>query len=502
MPPSHWRLPALAVVTSLLCWGILYWKSLAALVHTWNTDASFSHCFFVPLLALFVVWRQRDTLAQIHPRPAYWGASLIAVGTLLWLMGVLGYVLVLQELAAVLLLQATVLTLLGWKASRTILFPLLALFLAIPFGESLVSPLQDFTALFLVKALRISGISVLLEDRVVTTPSGVWTVAEACSGMRYLMSSVVLGLFIAYLGFRTLRKRIYILLTFTLVPVVANGLRAYGIVLLAHLTNNRLARGVDHIIYGWIFFTAISFATIAVTLRWWDGGSTKLDVAAVVSPDEAAKPKGRYFAIATLICVAVLSLGPISQLRATRSSPLPTISTAPLQVSAPWGAIPGATQDSTPFAYEGRTGFVQRYSKGPRRVDFAVAYYAVQASGVSIVAPWNIVSHRRWIAGKQHLVTVIIDGREVQVIETVIRSGTSSRIVWNWYWIAGQFTGNATTVKYSQAKMRLFGDHRAAAVVSVSAGFEENKIEATGILQDFLQHLALDQALRAATGGR
>jgi exosortase A len=501
--PLHWRPATLAVVALLACWGTLYWRSIRAIVNTWNTDATFSHGFLVPVLALLLVWRERHRLASIHPCPTYWGIVFIAVGTMLWAAGTMGYVLVLQEFAVVILLQAALLSILGWTAIRRMLFPLLFLFFAVPFGDSLVSPLQDVTATFLVQALRISGISVLLEDRIVTTPSGNWEVAEACSGMRYLVSSVVLAAFVVHLGFRKsqLHKRILVLLTFILVPIIANGLRAYGIVLLGYITNNRLARGVDHIIYGWIFFGVITFGTIALTSRWRDEIVGQSDEIATAPQDNGSRSSRWQFATAALISMTVLSVGPVLQQRTARQQ-VTTISVMPLQVSMPWRAIPGATKDWTPLAHAARSEFAQRYIQNASSVDLSIAYYSTQTGGVPITAPWNLVSDKRWVPGKLYPTTIIVDGREVRVMETVIRSAYTKRLVWNWYWVAGQFTGNATYVKYLQARTRLLGGPTVAAVVSVGASFAEDKSEATSILQDFLRHLRLDEDLRAATASR
>jgi exosortase A len=156
----------------------------------------------------------------------------------------------------------------GTVVARAMLMPLAFLMFAVPIGEGLIPKLQDFSAWFAVKMLDLSSVPVLLEGRFITVPSGRWEVAEACSGIRYLTSSVAIGFLYAGLVYRSWVRRIGFLLASTAVPILANGLRVYGIVLLAYLSGNRIAAGVDHLLYGWLFFTIVMFLLLSVG-SWW-----------------------------------------------------------------------------------------------------------------------------------------------------------------------------------------------------------------------------------------
>src|SRR6185312_10184001 len=198
------------------------------------------------------------------------GLSLLAILGVVWLIGYLGSIRTVQQFALIAIVDAAVLTVLGVVAARVLLFPLLFLFFAVPFGQSLVSPLQEITARLAVWALQLSRVPVLLEGRLITVPSGRWEVAEACSGVRYLIASVVLGSCLSYWVFRSWRRRLLLMSACILVPVIANGLRAYSIIVLSQITDGGFARRVDHIIYGWIFFTVISFLIVSLAVRWSD----------------------------------------------------------------------------------------------------------------------------------------------------------------------------------------------------------------------------------------
>src|SRR4029077_9557246 len=136
---------------------------------------------------------------------------------------------------------------------------------AVPFGEALIPPLINFTADFTVGALQLTGVPVYREGSFFTIPSGNWSVVEACSGLRYLIASFTLGALYAYLTYRSLKRRLVFIGLSIIVPVLANGVRAYLIVITGHLSDMRLAVGIDHLIYGWVFFG------IVMLLLFWIG---------------------------------------------------------------------------------------------------------------------------------------------------------------------------------------------------------------------------------------
>jgi exosortase/archaeosortase family protein len=128
----------------------------------------------------------------------------------------------------------------------------------------------EATATFTVLALQATGVPVYREGLNFVISSGNWSVVEACSGIRYLMASVCVGVLFAHLNYRSARRRLAFVVAAVLVPVVANWLRAYLIVMLGHLTNNRLAAGVDHLVYGWVFFGFVMMLMFLVGARYTD----------------------------------------------------------------------------------------------------------------------------------------------------------------------------------------------------------------------------------------
>src|SRR5262249_9527408 len=162
---------------------------------------------------------------------------------------------------------------LGAEIARSLLFPLAFLFFAVPFGAGLIPWLQDFSAWLSVRFLSLSGIPVLLEGRYINVPHGKWEVAEACSGVRYLISSLAVGFVFAGLVYRSWAHRIGFFAASAIIPILANALRIYGIVLLGYLGSERLARDADHRIAGLVFFSAIMILLFLVGIRWSEDGA-------------------------------------------------------------------------------------------------------------------------------------------------------------------------------------------------------------------------------------
>jgi exosortase/archaeosortase family protein len=200
--------------------------------------------------------------------------------------------------------------------------------------------MMDLTADFTVSALRLSGVPVYREGLNFVIPTGHWSVVEACSGVRYLMASVMVGTLFAYLNFGALRRRLLFVAVALVVPLLANWLRAYFIVMLGHLSNNKLAAGVDHLIYGWVFFGLVMFLMFAVGARFSDLPPGQAPPRA--RPAEAAPTRaGLLWLPLGLLSVSLVS-APLwlERLRGGDWQPPQALPTLPLSATSTWAAMP------------------------------------------------------------------------------------------------------------------------------------------------------------------
>ncbi|MCG5515209.1 exosortase [Ectothiorhodospira sp. 9100] len=213
-----WPLALGLLGAAFLAMLALYWPSVEKLVHIWTTSDTYAHGMVILPLSLFLAWTQRHRLAQATPNPSLLGAlAILALGAG-WFLARAADVTVVQTFVVVAMVPALVLAIMGWQVSRVIVFPLAYLFFAWPVGNFLVPVLQEYTAWFTVWMLRVSGIPTFSEGYYISIPAGDFVVAQVCSGIRYLIASVALGLVYAYLVYRSIWRRLIFVVLSIIVP--------------------------------------------------------------------------------------------------------------------------------------------------------------------------------------------------------------------------------------------------------------------------------------------
>jgi exosortase A len=239
----------------------------------------------------------------LAPRYSFLAVFLFAGVGFAWLLGEVAAVNALSQFALVAMLILAVPAVLGWGVARRIAFPLFFLFFAVPFGDFTMPKLMEWTAHFTILGLRFSGIPVHAEGLRFVIPTGSWSVVEACSGVRYLIASVTVGTLFAYLTYRSLTRRLLFVLVSFLVPIIANWARAYMIVMIGHLSGNKLAVGVDHLIYGWLFFGIVILAMFWIGARWREDEleDPPQATALTAAPALAATSRSLVAAVATVL---------------------------------------------------------------------------------------------------------------------------------------------------------------------------------------------------------
>ena len=480
----------------------LFSDTALAAVAQWKQSQTFSHCFLVFPIAIYLIWSQRAKIIGLPVSPNYWGLPILAALGIGWLLGHLGAVLVVQQLAVVGMLQVLVLTVAGWPVTRALFFPLSFLIFAVPFGEDLVPLLQDYTASFTVKALQLSGIPVFRDGWLLITPTSAWEVAEACAGIRYVIPSVILGCLFSYYGYHSWGRRLCFVLFCAFAAILANGIRAYGIVVVAHLTSNRLAIGVDHLIAGWVFHSVVVFVLFWIGLRWREPATAAIQ--SEVRAADAMAPalqvgSPRAMVLTALSGVALSALAPLAAYALFQ--PLPVLA-APLisapSVTRPWHALDGHEDGWKPNFLGADAELWKSYSSGRQRVDLFVGYYrAQQRQGAELVGALNVlIDEKDWRRSSVGSARASPDGRSVAVSETIIRSTDRIRLVWSWYWVGGRYTSNPYLVKLLEIKSLLLREQQGSAIIALAVDVNHGNVgEASETLRNLLDHTALLQAL-------
>ena len=503
MLPAAWRraLPALLLLLAGIL--LLYRDTAVAMVTIWDRSDTFAHCFTVLPIVLWLVWRRREALAAQTPRPSAWLLLPIAGAAMLWLLGDLAAVNAATQLGLVALLVLAVPAVLGVAVARTVMFPLGFLFFAVPIGEFMMPHMMLWTADFTVFALRLSGIPVFREGQQLVIPSGTWSVVEACSGVRYLMASVMVGTLFAYLNYRSFYRRLAFIGVAIAVPIVANWLRAYLTVMLGHLSSNKLAVGADHLVYGWLFFGIVIALMFAIGARWSEPDLA--DRPAPATGDETpspARPPWRVVAAAALI---VMLPHMAAQAIARMDSPgEPGITS--MAPAGGWRPVEGRIADWKP-AFSGTAAeFNRTYSAGRGRdVGLYIGYYRHQDYERKLIGSENALvtsKDRQWAQTASRSHTLDVAGTPVEFRTAHLRGSPSPDwpadkrlVVWQTYWINGTLTASDARAKALGALHRLLGGGDDAAVVIVYAPEAEGEGRAKAAIEDFLRtNLASIQA--------
>jgi exosortase A len=469
----------------------LYFGTVHSIVSIWNSSETFAHGYVILPISLWLVWRRRANFSLYPPQPYAPALALLALLGAGWLASQLGEVQVVSQYTFVAMFPVAALALLGPRLAGSLAFPLLFLLFAVPFGEVFVAPLIQFTADFTVAAVRATGIPVLRSGTRFELPSGNWSVVEACSGVRYLISSITLGCLYAYLTYRSMARRFLFIGLAIVVPVIANGLRAYMIVMIGHLSGMALATGVDHLIYGWLFFGLVMFVMFWIGSYWREdtdapaaarAGATAPRTAAAAA---AATSGPRLMRMAGGV-IALCALWPAFALYGAHANHNP----APVQlaqVAVQWPQAP-AFADWTPDYMEADAALQRSYARGGVPVTMTLLYYRNQDRSKSLISSINRLAGYKdaWHETASARRTDTVDGNTVTVRETVLRRDGRALLVWDWMRVDGRDTTSAAVGKLLQARSKLLlrGDDGAA--VMLSAPFDDNPDAARATLHSFL----------------
>jgi len=491
---ARWRVALAALLFALVALLILYRDTAIAMATIWFRSDTFAHALLVPPIVLWLLWRQRERLAAITPRANPWVLLPIAAAALVWLLGDLAAVNAVAQLAFTALLVLAVPAVLGLQVARAAVFPLAFLFFAVPIGEFLLPDLMQLTADFTVAALRLSGVPVFREGLIFVIPSGNWSVVEACSGVRYLIASFMVGTLYAYLTYRSMRRRLIFIGVSLLLPLLANWIRAYLIVMLGHLSNNRIATGVDHVVYGWVFFGVVLFMLFVAGGRWAESPAP----APVPGPAQQAEPSRArvdawIIALVATALVLLTAVPPFMQQEIAEREPAtgPSLA-APATLSRGWQTSPDPISDwqaklANPSA-EIDAVYVHD-SLAP--VGLRLAYYRHQGYERKLGDSGTLLTRSddwRWVRVAEGRRVVAIEGRPVAVrtarLHRFADPGTqqSALVPWQLYWVNGSLTTSDAAAKALVALNRLLGRGDDAAVIivytrSAAPGIAEQTLE-------------------------
>ena len=460
-----WKLQGALAVAGILALVLAFYPTFMSMVNIWVRSETFTHAFLIAPISIWLVWEKREALLTHIPKCSVLGLLALYASGFLWLLGMAVDAAVVQQFSVVLMLISVIWSVLGNQIAWFLAFPLGFLLFMVPMGEDLVPPMMDFTANFTVDMVRLSGIPVYREGLFFMLPTGNWSVVEACSGIRYLIASVTLGCLYAYLTYSKLWKRAIFISLSILVPIIANGLRAYMIVMLGHMSGMTLATGVDHLIYGWLFFGVVIFILIRLGAIFKD---PEVDDVVNNPPAHSNALNRNVYSNTPLTQVLFISflvigivLWPLIQQQMTSQRFPAVMNTYELPVFSDWSpADPNWSWHPVAHSAVQTTRFL---NKELRQAAIYVDYYPVPTdaeminSSNTMIDPetdqWHLISIR-----KEQLADF-----DISVTEYRIKSLNQELLVWSWYQVAGTNSANKYIVKLLEGANRLLGDRHDSA---------------------------------------
>jgi exosortase A len=488
---TAWKQALVALSLSFAALFLVYYDTYRSMVAIWSRSDTYVHGYFVLPISLYLIWTLRAEVRKLTPRADGRAVALLVVAGLGWLAGRLGGVLVVEQYFAVASIPLLVWAVVGLPVVYRLLFPLGYLLLLVPVGEALIPYLIEYTAEFAVMALRLTGVPVLQEGNLLTLPTSQWSVVEACSGIRYLIACVTIGLLFAYLTYRSWRRRALFIALSIAVPIVANWVRAYLIVLIGHASDMKLAVGVDHLIYGWIFYAVVMCLLLWVGSLFADGPapaetSPNATGAVPVGPTRLA-PVYRTVIIA---CAAVLAAAiwpawagyAAARAAGAGNAPATASFTFPDKIGE-WASSGGQTPWAPHYVGANFTG-MKTYGNRRSWAGIHVALYTEQTQGEELVSSANslVGPESRF---RQPDREIRVDSGPLSVEEAVLTGPDGVLLVWKWYWISGRNTSSQIWAKALESKERLLlRSPSSAAIILFTDGSDEEAARAR--LEKFL----------------
>jgi exosortase A len=252
-------------------WGVAvlvicaaYFDTAASAVSIWWSRPTYGHSFLVLPIAGFVTWIERDRWSQLKPSPGIAGVLVSLAAGVLWAFAEGEGILEVQHLALPVMFIAVAVALIGVRTAGAMWLPLAYLLLLAPFGTPILPFLQDVSVFLSTTFLDLAGITYYGEGHHIQVRTGNYIVAPGCAGLNFILATAAIGPLFCVLIFQSWLKRLIVLAAMMLIVIVANGVRIFGIIALAELTNKQIDISADHLFYGWAFFSVVLVAVMGV----------------------------------------------------------------------------------------------------------------------------------------------------------------------------------------------------------------------------------------------
>ncbi len=487
---------AFSIVAGLVAW--LYYPVFTHLARQWWDDENYSHGFLIPLMSAYFVWDRRQRLRVLADTPSSLGLALLVIGVALLLLGNVAAELFIMRASLLVTLPGLVVYFLGREHLKALAFPILYLIFMIPppaiIFNAIAFPLQLFASRAATGTLQLLDIPVLREGNLITLANAALDVAEACSGIRSLVTLLALATALAYFTQRGFWRAGALVVSAVPIAIVANASRVAGTGLLAHHYGPQVAQGFFHTFSGWLLFlvAAVLLGLTGALLAKFPGGRTR-DPAPTSStapdgrnqpssPTEARTHAGwwRVTSAAAILVVGVVSLPILSH---GESVPLRrSLDRFPADVG-PWQGASDSLPPSILDVLRVSDYLMRRYTApGKPPIWLYVGYYETQRQGQIIHSPQQCLPGSGWNFLSREYLTLGLPGRAdpATINNVLVGKGEERQIVLYWYQERGRIVASEYKAKLYMITDAVTRNRTDGALVRLSApvrGSEEQTLQ-------------------------
>lgn len=486
----------------LLTVAVVFWPTFASMVEVWGQSDTFSYGYLVLPMAFWSLWQTARRLGPADWQPSWLGGMAMVPAAGAWFVGEAVGVQALAQYGMVGMFIAGCWTILGNAIAYRLRFGLGFALFAVPVGEFMIPWLMDVTADFTVAAVHMTGIPVYRTERFFTLPSGNFEVVEACSGIRFLIVTLVLATWYAQQTFTRLWHKIAFVAMAGVVMNVANGIRAFIIVLMVHYSEGRLAVGYDHIVYGWVVFI-LGLIVIVQLGKLFRGASP------TPGPLGGSLRLSRTSGVAAAVVGVGLVIGGVRFADASidRNAGSATLAELRAPVPASGWTGPAATAIEYAPAYSGATqALAVRYQYAQGAVE--VHKFKYNASQEIVRFDNQLYDARDWRLIEAGTARVTLaTGQTVSLIRRVIERDGQRLQVLSWFDIGGRVTASPIRAKWYRALRSVLGGEGSDVMFAVVAPTREGADNEPPLAFveahfDALRHCARSQSESAQCSGR
>jgi exosortase A len=484
-----WRSALAVIAIASLVFAVVFRHEITGAVQVWIDSTAYNHCFLILPLIGFLLWERREVIASISPRPALWPLLLMPLLSAVWLIAAVLDIQEGRQLVMIAMFEVVVLIVLGLRLFRLLLAPLLFLFFLVPSGALLVPSLQTITADIVVAGLHALHIPVFTDGYMIEIPEGPFEIAEACAGLRFLIASIVFGCFFAVVMYRNLLRRTLFISMSVGVPIFANGLRALGIIVLAHLEGSASAVAADHVLYGWLFFTLVIMILIGIGMALVRKSDRTLPDPPAATGGSSSEPAAWQFVVVVMAAILLAVAGPAYGVRLDNLFPATLLPQADgPSVAPPWHILSGVSADWHPLVRGADREFLESFEEpGSGIILRFVGLYRLRAIGNLLTTTENrLADDSEWRIAERHQEAVSWGGEKAKVTSAEIVNGRHRRLVWSFFVVDGKIAAGLLETKLLQARAVLLRRASLAALVAISASMDDLQHPAATQLARFL----------------